>query len=113
MKDKLIGTLQPLGYPVFLQGTMQSEQAYPGSFFTFWNNASDGGAFYDNNENAYVWDFDLNFYSIDPRLVNAVLIEAKGRLKAEGFICTGKGYDVASDEPTHTGRAIQVFYKER
>lgn len=109
MKNLLIQTLQSLGYPVFLQGSLEEDAPYPESFFTFWNNYADGEAFYDNDEHFYVWDFDVNFYSSDPALVNSKLLEAKGLLKAQGFIASGKGYDVASDEPTHTGRGMNVL----
>ena len=50
----------------------------------------------------------MNFYSSDPSLVNTKLLEAKALLKAQGFIVSGKGHDVMSDEPTHTGRGINV-----
>lgn len=113
MKDLLIETVETLGYPIFLQGSLGKEEAYPESFFTFWNNSSDGEAFYDNEEHAFLWDFDLNFYSSNPTLVNSKLIEAKQLLKAAGFSIYGKGYDVASDEPTHTGRGINVIKVER
>lgn len=108
MKDTLITTLTSLGYPIYLQGSLSEADAYPESFFTFWNNYSDGSEFYDNEEHSCIWDFDLNFYSSDPALVNTVLINAKTLLRAQGFIVTGKGYDVVSDEPTHTGRGINV-----
>lgn len=113
MKDLLISTLEPLGYPILLQGSLGENEPYPESFFTFWNNDTTGDEFYDNEEHSYIWDFDLNFYSIDPALVNTQLIEAKNLLKAQGFIVTGKGYDVASDEPTHTGRGIRVLKIEK
>lgn len=109
MKDLLIETLDPLGFPILLQGSMGEDEQYPESFFTFWNNSADGDAFYDNEEHRYIWDFDLNFYSSDPALVNTKLIKAKELLKAQGFIATGKGHDVISDEPTHTGRGIRVL----
>lgn len=109
MKNLLYDTLEPLGYPIFQQGTLAEDEAYPESFFTFWNNSADGTEFYDNDEHAYVWDFDLNFYSTDALLVDTMLLEAKRRLKQVGFIATGKGYDVASDEPTHIGRGINIF----
>lgn len=113
MKDLLISTLEPLGFPIRLQGSLGENERYPESFFTFWNNDTLGNEFYDNTENSYVWDFDLNFYSSDPALVNTKLIEAKALLKAQGFIVTGKGYDVPSDEPTHTGRGIHVLKIEK
>lgn len=113
MKDLLIETLEPLGYPILLQGSLGEEEEYPESFFTFWNNAADGGEFYDNDEHSTIWDFDLNFYSSDPELVNVKLLTAKSLLRAKGFTVTGKGYDVASDEPTHTGRGIHVLKIEK
>lgn len=113
MKDLLINTLEPLGYPIILQGSLGRDEAYPESFFTFWNNDTEGSEFYNNEEHSYIWDFDLNFYSSDPALVNSKLIEAKTLLKAQGFIVSGKGYDVASDEPTHTGRGIHVLKIEK
>lgn len=108
MKELLIETIESLGFPIFLQGSLGEDEPYPESFFTFWNNAADGDAFYDNNEQQIIWDFDLNFYSTDSELVNTKLLEAKALLKAKGFIVTGKGYDVYSDEPSHTGRGINV-----
>lgn len=109
MKDLLIQTLEPLGYPIRLQGSLNPDEPYPESFFTFWNNNADDGSHYDNNPINYVWNFDLNFYSSDPELVNTKLLEAKALLKAAGFIVPGKGYDVASGKHTHTGRGINVL----
>ena len=113
MKDLLIQTLETMGYPIILQGSLGADEPYPESFFTFWNNDVPGNEFYDNEEHSYIWDFDLNFYSIDPTLVNTKLLEAKTKLKQAGFVVSGKGYDVASDEPTHTGRGIHVLKIEK
>ncbi len=110
MLEKLIEILKPLNYPIRLQGSMNKADDYPESFFTFWNNDSYDDMLYDNTEHSTVWDFDLNFYSTDPVLTNTVLLKAKDLLKKEGFIVDGKGYDIASDEPTHTGRGINVLY---
>ena len=112
MQDNLIETLQPLGYPVRLQGSLLPNESYPSNFFTFWNDAADGSGIYDNTESATVWQYSLNFYSVDPQLVNTMLLEAKKLLKAAGWIVSGKGYAVASDEPTHTGRGITIRYRE-
>ena len=113
MKDLLIKTLEPLGYPIFQQGSLSEDEPYPESFFTFWNNETNGDEFYDNEEHSYIWDFDLNFYSSDPELVNTKLLEAKTLLKKVGFTVTGKGYDVVSDEVTHTGRGINILKIEK
>ena len=109
MKSLLINTLETLGYPIKLQGSIEQNEKYPDSFFTFWVNNTEDGNHYDNNPINYIWDFDVNFYSINPDLVNTKLLEAKTALKNQGFIISGKGYDVASDEPTHTGMGMNVL----
>lgn len=112
MEDLLIETLEALGYPVKLQGSLLPEESYPDHFFTFWNDSADGTSFYSNDEGAIIWSYSLNFYSVDVVLVNSVLLEAKRLLKAKGFIVSGAGYSVMSDEPTHTGRGIDLLYRQ-
>lgn len=114
VKMLLINTLSDAyDYPVIQQGSLSTDDAYPDSFFTFWNNSTNDDAFFDNAETETIWDFDLNFYSIDPDLVNNVLLTAKQTLKSVGFIPDGSGYDVMSDEHTHTGRGMNLLYIER
>lgn len=109
MKDYLIDTLEPLGYPIIRQGSMTEEEDYPQSFFTYWQNDSFGNSHYDDSSNNIVWDFDVNFYSADPELVDNVLGQAIKLLEAADFIPVGNGHDVGSDEVTHTGRGINVL----
>lgn len=110
MEDLLIEILESFGYPVRLQGSLLPDEPYPDHFFTFWNNNSYSESFYDNNEKSIIYDYDVNFYSIDPELVYTKLREAKKSLKAAGFIISGDGYSVASDEQTHDGRGMNVLY---
>lgn len=118
MEDLLISTLETLGYPVMLQGSLLPNESYPDNFFTYWNDDSDGDSHYDNAEGAIVWAYSLNFYSIDPVLVSNMFKvikdtpTAKALLKSAGFIVRGSGYDVASDEPTHTGKGISLLYRQ-
>ena len=109
MKTKLINVLSEFGYPVILQGSLDPDTKYPESFFTFWNNSSDDGSHYDNDAISFVWNFDVTFYSTDAEKVNTILLQARDLLKQNGFICSGRGYDVASDEVTHTGRGMNVL----
>ena len=113
MKQSLVALLATFGYPVFLQGSLNKDDAYPASFFTFWNDETDGAAFYDNDANTFVWTFTVYFYSTDPALVNTTLISVRSLLRSNGWIVPGLGYDVASDEITHTGRAIDVLYEQQ
>ena len=114
VKQLLIDTLtEHFGLPVILQGSMSIEEKYPDAFFTFWNNSTDDDAFYDNEESQTIWDFDLNYYSIDSTSVNSVLLEAKRLLKSVGFIPDGSGHDVLSDETSYTGRGINLLFIQK
>ena len=112
-KSVLIGLLETFGFPVRLQGSIAETEKYPDSFFTFWNNSSSDWSHYNNRETGWVWNFDVNFYSIDPALVNTKLDEARALLKQNGWIIDGRGYDMATDEVTHTGRGMVVLYLEK
>lgn len=112
MEDLLISILETMGYPVYLQGSLLSDEPYPDSFFTFWNDSADGISYYSNEENAIEWRYSLNFYSNNPTLVNTKLLQAKEQLKAQGWVVSGAGYSIMSDEPTHTGRGITVLYRQ-
>lgn len=112
MVDNLIQILEEFGYPVYRQGSMSNDTKYPPTFFTFWNNDSQDHSHYDDNDYGTEWDYEINVYSDDPELTYSVLAEARAALKQAGWIAVGKGYDVASDEATHTGRGLQVIYLE-
>lgn len=112
MKQKLIDELSKFGYPVFLQGSMNAEDKYPDSFITFFTDDTPDGSHYDNETTSYVWNFAVIFYSNDPALVNSKPEEIRKALKAAGFIPQGKGNDILSDEPTHTGWAMDFIYQE-
>lgn len=113
MEDLLIETLQSFGFPVRLQGSLLPNEPYPDHFFTFWNNDSYGNSYYDDDEHSTVFNYDVNFYSVNPEWVYSKLRAAKVALKSAGFIISGDGYSVASDEPTHDGRGINVLYLRR
>lgn len=113
MEDLLIETLESFGFPVRLQGSLLEDEPYPDHFFTFWNRSSEDNTFYDNKEHSTEFEYDVNFYSINPEWVYTKLREAIKKLKSVGFIISGDGYSVASDEPTHDGRGINVLYSRR
>lgn len=113
MEDLLIETLAAFGYPVKLQGSLLPDEPYPDHFFTFWNSDSAGESFYDNDEKSTVFHYRVCLYSIDPELVYTKLREAIVTLKNAGFILSGDGYSVSSDEPTHDGRGIDLLYLRR
>jgi len=112
MEDNLITILESFGYPVYRQGSMSADAAYPETFMTFWNNNSPNHAHYDNNEFGTVWDFNIFVYSSDPAVVYSLLAEVRAVLKQNHWITPSKGFDVASDEPTHIGRALNIYFLE-
>lgn len=115
MKELLIDALESvMPDRVFLQGTLDENEEYPDSFITFFTDLTADGEHYDDETQSVVWYFTVIFYSSDPRLVaaNAVPAEIKTVLEAVGFICQGKGQDIPSDRPTHTGWAMDFIIKE-
>lgn len=112
MEDKLIELLEGLNYPVFRQGSLTGDSKYPDDFFTFWNVDSPDHAYYDNTDYGTSWSYNIFFYSINPVHTYDVLADAIDILKAAGWVVGGKGFDVVSDEITHTGRGINVEYLE-
>ena len=54
MKSELIEILETLGFPVFLQGSLNSVEEYPDNFFTFWNFDTPEAAYYSDNPNPQV-----------------------------------------------------------
>ena len=113
MEDLLISTLEAFGYPVMLQGSLLPNEPYPDNFFTFWNNGSRDGTHYDNAAASVIYRYEINFYSNNPANVYDVLRAAIAKLRAAGFIISGDGYSVASDEPTHDGRGVDASYLGR
>lgn len=112
MEDSLIETLSSLGYPVFRQGSLTENTPYPDTFFTFWNPESPDHAYYDNTDYGTNWAFDVYVYSNNRELTYSVLASARTLLKQNGWIVPSKGYDVISDESTHTGRGFEIYYLE-
>ena len=113
MEDKLIEILSQYDYPVILQGSLTQGEEYPEHFFTYWQTPGADSSLYENNAHSDQCDYDVYLYRTDAALVYKMPVTVKQELVKNGFIVPGTGYSVASDEPTHTGRGIHVFYKNR
>lgn len=109
MKSELIELLESFGFPVFLQGSLNSADDYPDSFFTFWNFDTPETAFYDDDANRAVWGFWVYFYSTEPRKVEQIPENARQILKRNGWIPQGKPQDIQTDAVTHTGAFFTVY----
>lgn len=112
MREQFIALLQTFGLPIFLQGSLNKDSAYPSSFFTYWNDTTEDNAHYDNDTIAFNWQFTIYYYTQNENAaqMDGVFLQIRNLFKQNGWIMTGVGYDVPSDEPTHVGRAIDVYY---
>mgnify|MGYP003295339616 FL=1 len=110
MEDILIEILSSFGYPVCRQGSFNEDDKYPDSFFTFWNTYSPDHAHYDDKDYLAEWEYDVNFYSVDPELTYSVLADARILLKQNMWIVPSRGYDLYSDRESHTGRGMQAIF---
>lgn len=115
MREQFVALLQTFGLPIFLQGSLNKNSAYPSSFFTYWNDTTEDNAHYDNDAIAFNWQFTIYYYTQNENAaqMDGVFLQIRNLFKQNGWIMTGVGYDVPSDEPTHVGRAIDVYYIQR
>ena len=115
-KQLLINVLTDAGYAegktLFLHNSMPEDMPYPDTFVTFKNEKSIDDLFRENEPYQTIWYFFVSVYSNDPELTNTELLRLRPLLKEKGFYPKGKGEDIASDEPTHTGRVLDVIYTE-
>ncbi len=101
------------GETLCLQGTLNPDESYPESFVTFWTDYTDDNAHFDNKTQSVDWSFSVIFYSSDAAAVNTKPFEIMEALREAGFIPQGKGQDIMSDEPSHTGWVIEYIYTEQ
>lgn len=110
MEDALITLLEKYKLPVIRQGSLAEDATYPETFITFWNREENGFSYYDNDCLLSTSDFEINVYSSNPNTTYSLLRTIKADLKAAGWSVNPFGYDVASDEITHTGRGMRVSF---
>ena len=107
--DILIELLETFGFPVYRQGSLAKNAEYPDTFFTFWENP-ENETDYDNQTKFVIYDFNVYVYSNDPQVLADTLAAARTLLKQNNFIIISRGFDVSSDEQTHTGKGFEVGY---
>lgn len=113
MKKLLIDTLLKLGYPVFLHGSMSEDEQFPPTFFTYTTVDTQSKNFYDDETENTEWVFQVILYSNDPETLEIVAEKSRQELIKAGFIPDGKGNDIISEEPTHTGWICNYTYLEK
>lgn len=113
MKRLLISTLEKPGYPVRLQGSIADDEAYPETFITYFILDSEDRSHYDNDTDSWGWYIQVCVYSTNPLLVDSIPRELLKLMKAAGFIPQGRGHDMLSDEPPHTGWIQHYYFIEK
>lgn len=107
---KLEQVFAKMNVPYFRQGSLASIKDYPGSFFTFWNMASNEESFFDNEAHKVVWMYNICYYTNKPETLYSTMDEFISQAREFGFNIFGRGTDIPSDTPTHPGRMIQIAY---
>lgn len=113
MKEDLISLLETFGYPIYLQGTLNDNDNYDPSFFTFWNFETPEASYYDNQAHQAVWGFWIYFYSDNPALVETITKDTESLLKEKHWILEGRSIDAVSDVKTHTGKMLTCWRIEQ
>lgn len=103
MNDEIYNTLDALGFPVFLHGTLGEDEPFPDTFITYTTVDSPDAFPFDDNPTHTVWYYQIIVYSNDRQTLEQVAESSRAALKAAGFIPQGKGRDIPSEETTHTG----------
>lgn len=116
MKQKFISAIAKCGFvegkTIILQGTLAADIPYPDTFVTIWTNYTADNSHFDNDVSSVEWNFTLILYSTDPETLSKKAKELLETLRAVGFIPQGKGQDIPSDEPTHTGWTMDFLCVE-
>ena len=111
-RTDFISLLETFGYPCFLQGTLEEDAPYPDTFITFQTTGSEDNSFYDNKLFAEDWNYTAILYTNNPLLIESEPPKIIQKLKQNGYLPQGKGFDIPSDEPTHTGWVLNFIHKE-
>lgn len=102
--------LASLNLPVFVQGDMPEEMAYPKTFITYiWFTSADLWRF-DNRAIATNYTAQVTVYSSSPDEMDLYVAKVIELLTANGYSKSDGGRMIPSDEPTHLGWTIDFNY---
>lgn len=112
MIDEIITIIESFKVPYCKQGSVSIWEKYPETLITWWNNESPDHSHYDDHRYGTDWDFNIYVYSSDPAVTFSLLDELREAFEEAGWIVPSKGFDVSSDEASHTGRGIEIYKLE-
>lgn len=112
MWEKLQEVFEEIGLPYSRQGSYGVDEKLPNSFFTFWNKDSEYDGYFSNRPTKCIWTWNVFFYTNDPELLYSQLKAFIRVANEKGFVVSGQGKDLATDEPDYFGRFVEVSYVE-
>lgn len=110
MWEQLEAIFQALELDYSRQGSYESSDDYPASFFTFFNVDTPEAGFFDNLPSRAVWTWQIYYYTSDPSTLYSKMDAFLTLARAAGFIPNGKGYDIPCDRPDYVGRTVRIKY---
>ena len=112
MWEVLEEIFKEIGLPYSRQGSYETESELPNSFFTFWNVATNSISFYNDYELKVDWEWAIYIYTNDPSILYSKLNEFIDLAKKKGFVCNGRGKDIASGIQNYFGRYVTITYSQ-
>ena len=113
VRDKIINTLESLGYEINLQGSYEIDDI-PDSFITYYIASAQDLEHYNNKPAKTGYNININFYSRKMSLINTVPELISDALLTAGFTREGPGYDAGLDKDTgHYGWLMDFYLVER
>lgn len=110
--EKIISIFEEIGLPYRRQGSYADYEQYPDSFFTYWNVLSPYVDFGDNETHTTTYDYMIYLYSKDELEIYTKMDLFINKAKSLGFIVSGKGQDIPTDDKAFVGRAIHIYFRE-
>lgn len=113
MTNYLIELLETLGFDVIQQGTLDQEEECPTSYFTIYNWDNPRTTYYNNKHRAVEYNYQIQFYSQDFKMVDEIVDKAVQLLEENGFLIDEEPTDDYSDRKDYIAKSFDVTYEKR
>lgn len=97
LRQRLLDALGPLGYDIFLQGSLAPDQPTPATFITYFLIEDEDRSFYDNQATLSFPRIQLCFYSTSMNVLNTLPEQVTPLIKAAGFVRDNRGRDLGME----------------
>jgi hypothetical protein len=111
-RERLLNALTPLGFEVYLQGSLAADQPLPATFITYFVLDGSDQRFYDSQATLSFPIIQLVLYATKLSVLNTLPDLVSTQLKAHGFVREGRGRDMGY-EGHHYGWVMTLMTTER